>query len=274
MIDLTRTRSSFAFLLSLLAFLSAIAGISGCTTTPVNSASAPDAYTDSDEPQSRKRAANRLRLAVLYFQEGKNSIALDEVKQAITADPNWFEAYNMRGLIYMRMSDYGLADASFQKALSINPASAEVKHNYGVMLCKQGRTEDALRMFGAALSTPGYNQRANTWMEQGVCQLQAGQRTDAEQSFLRSYEIDPANPVSGYNIGLLLFQRADAVKAQFYMRRINNGEYASAESLWLGIKIERRLGNSEAVSQLGSQLRKRFPQSMQASSFERSAFDE
>ncbi len=174
----------------------------------------------------------------------------------------------------MRMADYGLADASFQRALSINPASAEVKHNYGVLLCKQSRTEEALRMFGAAIATPGYSQRANTWMEQGVCQLQAGQKADAEQSFLRSYEIDPGNPVSGYNIGLLLFQRAEAVKAQFYMRRINNGDYATAESLWLGIKIERRLGNVEAVAQLGNQLRKRFPQSTQASAFERSAFDE
>jgi type IV pilus assembly protein PilF len=250
------------------------AGLSGCTTSPVTTASAPEAYTDSDEPQTRKRAANRLRLAVLYFQEGKHSIALDEVKQAINADPSWFEAYNMRGLIYMRMSDYALADASFQKALSINSGSAEVKHNYGVMLCKQNRTAEALRMFSAAIGTPGYNQRANTWMEQGVCQLEAGQKADAELSFNRSYEIDPGNPVSAYQIGSLLFQRGETVKAQFYIRRINNSEFATAESLWLGVKIERRLGNFDAVAQLGGQLRKRFAQSAQASSFERSAFDE
>lgn len=255
--------------------VAAMAGLSGCASAPATSASAPQqVYTDSDEPQSRKRAANRLRLAVLYFQDGKNSIALDEVKQAITADPNWFEAYNMRGLIYMRMSDFGLADASFQKALSINPSSAEVKHNYGVMLCKQNRTNEALRMFSAALATPGYNQRSNTWMEQGVCQLDAGQKAEAESSFVKSYEIDPANPVSAYNIGALLFQRGETVKAQFYIRRINNSEFATADSLWLGVKIERRMGNSEALSQLGGQLRKRFPQSVQALALERGAFDE
>lgn len=265
----------FAFWACACAFVAALAGLSGCAAPAGNSASAPaEAYTDSDEPQSRKRAANRLRLAVLYFQDGKNSIALDEVKQAITADPNWFEAYNMRGLIYMRMSDFGLADASFQKALSINPNSAEVKHNYGVMLCKQNRTGEALRMFSAAIATPGYNQRSNTWMEQGVCLLDAGQRTEAEASFLKSYEIDPGNPVSAYNIGSLLFQRGETVKSQFYVRRINNSEYATADSLWLGIKIERRLGNSEAVAQLGGQLRKRFGQSAQASAWERGAFDE
>jgi len=274
MIEFASLRSGVAWLFIALVAAGALIGIGGCTTSPVAAASAPEAYTDSDEPQSRKRAANRLRLAVLYFQEGKNSIALDEVKQAIAADPNWFEAYNMRGLIYMRMSDYGLADTSFQKALSINPASAEVKHNYGVMLCKQNRTSEALRMFSAAIATAGYNQRANTWMEQGVCQLDAGQKADAEQSFTRSYEIDPGNPVSGYNLGSLLFQRGEAARAQFYLRRINNSEYATADSLWLGVKIERRLGNTDAVAQLGGQLRKRFVQSAQASAFERSAFDE
>ena len=265
----------FAFWAFACAFAAVLSGLSGCAAPAGTSVSAPtESYTDSDEPQSRKRAANRLRLAVLYFQDGKNSIALDEVKQAITADPNWFEAYNMRGLIYMRMSDFGLADASFQKALSINPNSAEVKHNYGVMLCKQNRTADALRMFSAAIATPGYNQRSNTWMEQGVCLLNAGQKVDAEASFVKSYEIDPGNPVSAYNIGSLLFQRGETVKSQFYIRRINNSEYATADSLWLGIKTERRMGNSEAVTQLGAQLRKRFPQSAQASAWERGAFDE
>ena len=274
MIEFSKLQGHFALLLSGIAIASALSGISGCSTATATSVSASQAYTESDEPQTRKRAANRLKLAVLYFQDGKNSIALDEVKQAVNADPNWFEAYNMRGLIYMRMADYPSADSSFQKALSINPASAEVKHNYGVMLCKQKRTGEALQMFAAAIATPGYTQLSNTWMEQGVCQLNANLKADAELSFTKSYEIDPGNPVSGYNIGSLLFQRGEIVKAQFYLRRINNGEYATADSLWLGVKIERRLGNSDAVAQLGGQLRKRFPQSTQASAFERSAFDE
>lgn len=234
----------------------------------------PDAYTESDVPDTRKRAINRLRLAILYFQDGKNSIALDEVKQAIAADPNWFESYNMRGLIYMRTSEFALADASFQKALSINPNSSEVKHNYGVLLCKQNRLPEALAMFSSALSNPAYAQHSNTWMEQGMCQLTAGRRAEAEASFLRSFEIDAGNPVSTYNLALLMFQRGEATRAQFYARRLNNSERANSESLWLGIKIERRLDNREAMAQLGGQLRKRFPQSREASAYDRGAFDE
>jgi type IV pilus assembly protein PilF len=55
---------------------------------------------------------------------------------------------------------------------------------------------------------------------------------------------------------------------------LNNSELANAESLWLGIKVEKRLGNTEAMTQLATQLEKRFPQSREAASYHRGAFDE
>ncbi len=251
------------------------AGLTGCASSgDVAATTGQESYTESDIPEARKRAINRLRLAILYFQDGKNNIALDEVKQAIAADPGWFEPYNMRGLIYLRTSEFALADVSFQKALSINSASPEVKHNYGVLLCKQARYTEGLAMFQGALSNPGYGQRSNTLMEQGVCQLAAGLKTDAELSFTRSFEIDPANNVSAYNLALLLFWRGEFNRSQFYVRRMNNSEAATAESLWIGVKVERKLNNRDATAQLGGQLLKRFPQSREALAYERGAFDE
>jgi type IV pilus assembly protein PilF len=91
---------------------------------------------------------------------------------------------------------------------------------------------------------------------------------------LKSYELDAGNPITAYNLSLLLFQRADFVRAQFYVRRLNNSELANAESLWLGIKVERRLNNRDAIQQLGAQLKKRFPQSREYLAFERGAFNE
>jgi type IV pilus assembly protein PilF len=111
-------------------------------------------------------------------------------------------------------------------------------------------------------------------MTQAECQLEAGMRQDAETSFLRSYELDASNPFTGYNLALLLFQRGEYLRSQFYMRRLNNSESANAESLWLGMKIERKLANLDAVAQLGAQLKKRFSQSREFSAYERGAFDE
>jgi type IV pilus assembly protein PilF len=111
-------------------------------------------------------------------------------------------------------------------------------------------------------------------MAQGVCQIKAGQRAEAEQSFMRSYELDAGNPLTGYNLANLLFERGELTRSQFYIRRLNNSSYANAETLWLGIKIEQRLNNREAVGQLGDQLKKRYGQSREAGAYERGAFNE
>jgi type IV pilus assembly protein PilF len=111
-------------------------------------------------------------------------------------------------------------------------------------------------------------------MAQGLCQARAGQREDAERSLARSYELDAGNPITGYNLANLLYQRGEFERAQFYIRRLNNTELANAETLWLGIKVEQRMKDTAAMSQLSEQLRKRFPQSRERGSLDRRAFDE
>ena len=259
----------------LMALAGGLVGCASSSVTPaVSGANKADFITDSDETDARKRARIRLELAVGYFEQGKTTTALDELKQSINADPTLFEAYNLRGLIYMRLNDAGLAEESFRRALVINPRASNVQHNYGWLLCQQSRVPEAVQMFSAAIADPNYGDRAKTWMTQGLCQMKIGKAAEAEASLGHSYELDAGNPITGYNLALLLFNRSEFVRAQFYVRRLNNSELANSESLWLGIKVERRMENREAMLQLASQLKKRFPQSKELALYERGAFNE
>lgn len=108
--------------------------LSGCANQPGGSSAnngRGEILTDSDESAERKRARIRLELALGYFEQGKTTIALDEIKQAIAADPTYSDAFSLRGLIYMRLNDYGVAEDSFNKALSIKPRDNNVLHNLG-----------------------------------------------------------------------------------------------------------------------------------------------
>ena len=249
----------------LLVVAGAVAVLAGCTSTrssrvlPNGAANGADIVTASDEPNERRRARLRLELAVGYFQAGQTTVALDEAKQSIAIDPNFADAYNLRGLIYMRLDDAGLAEDSFRRAIALNPREPNTLHNYGWLLCQQERYGDAGRQFALALAVPGYPDRAKTLMTQGLCQVKAGDRTGAERSLLQAYDLDPSNPVVGFNLALLMRERGELQRAQFYVRRVNNGPSANAETLWLGIKVERALQNREALAQLGMQLRRRFP---------------
>lgn len=259
-------------------FLSlAAAGLSGCANTQGISGPAAgksDLVTESDEPESRRRARLRLELATGYFEQGQTNVALDELKQALIADPAYVDAYNLRGLVYMRLNDLPLAEDSFKRALAINSRDADVAHNYGWFLCQQARYPESFRLFGQAIANPTYPGQAKSLMTQGICQVRAGQRLEAEQSLTKSYELDAGNPLTGYNLSLLLFERSELVRSQFYIRRLNNSELANAETLWLGIKIEQKLNNQQVVQQLANQLKRRYGQSREAAAFDRGAFNE
>lgn len=255
----------------------AAAGLTGCANNQGTSNPAGgkvDLVTESDEPEVRRRARLRLELASGYFEQGQTNVALDELKQALIADPTYVDAYNLRGLVYMRLNDLPLAEDSFRRALAINSRDAGVAHNYGWFLCQQGRFPESIRMFGQAIANPTYAGQAKSLMTQGICQVRAGQRAEAEQSLTKSYELDAGNPLTGYNLSLLLYERNELVRSQFYIRRLNNSELANAETLWLGIKIEQKLNNQQVVQQLGNQLKRRYGQSREAAAFDRGAFNE
>ena len=251
-----------------------LAGCANQQSLTQASSNRSDLITESDETDQQRRARLRVELATGYFEQGQTKVALDEIKQALATDPSFVNAYNLRGLVYMRLNDIPLAEDSFRRALALNSRDANVAHNYGWLLCQQTRYAESFKLFAQAAANPTYTDKAKTLMALGVCQVRAGQTSEAEQSLMHSYELDAGNPVTAYNLSQLLYTRGDLTRAQFYIRRLNNTELANAQTLWLGIKTERKLNNQEAVVQLASQLRKRFAQSPEAAAYEKGAFNE
>lgn len=271
-------RRRVAMLVVATCLVAAAGALSGCAGgaagAPGASPRGAEPITESDEPEARKRARIRLELASGYFEAGQTTVALDEIKQSLAADPSFGAAFVLRGLVYMRLNDLPLAEDSFRRALQINARDADALHNYGWLVCNQKRYREAIQMFDGALSNPTYGGRAKTLMLKATCQLRMGDPVEAEATFARAYELDPANPYVGYNLANLEYQRGDLTRAQFVIRRLNNSELANAETLWLGIKIERRLKNNDVVDQLAQQLSRRFPKSREWGSYQRGAFDE
>ena len=267
-------RRALTWLLLLMPLAWVQLSLTGCAGGVGAATATAEPVTDFDEPDARKRARLRLELASGYFEQGQTTVALDEIKQSLAADPTYGPAFVLRGLVYMRLNDNRLAEESFQRALQINPRDPDALHNYGWFSCQLGRNAQAVELFTRALASPVYAGQAKTYMAKGICQTRMGQYPEAEGSFARSYELDAGNPITGYNLASLLFRRGDDSRAQFYIRRLNNSDLANAETLWLGIKVERRLGNTEAMQQLAQQLSRRYPQSREWTFYQRGAFDE
>jgi len=258
------------------AALGLVTSLEGCAARATSSAeSALTVATAPDQNDAERRALVRLELASLYFGRGQSDTALDEVKLAIVAKPDLADAHNLRAMIYAAMGEDRLADESISRALQISPSHGATLHNQAWLWCQRGRHAQAQAQFEALLALPQYRDVARTQLARGLCFGRNGQWVEAESALMRAYELAPANPSAGVNLAEVLLQRRDFERARFYIARVNDGVGTSnAQTLWLAVRIERKLGRETAVRQFGERLREQFPQSPEASLFERGRFDD
>jgi type IV pilus assembly protein PilF len=258
------------------ACLFALAQLTGCAGT---GADAPrELKTSSDQTVSEKRAQIRLQLAVGYYQDGKYEIALDEVKQAIAAAPDYADAYGFRALIYTAMGQNELADENYRHALRLAPRNPDLANNYGLFLCDAGgKPAQALGYFEAALKNPQYGSPAKALTNAGNCSLKLKDTDAAERYLLEALRYEPELPVIQAGLARIYFERRDTKRAGFFINRLTEAakpESLSADVLWLAIRVKRMLGERAAEATFAAQLRKRFPGSPEYAAFERGAFNE
>lgn len=258
------------------AALSLLALLAGCASTAPEPNRTPDPLPEAPPKADTARLAQtRLELAAAYFQRGQNATALQEIKSALQADPSQVAAYSLRGLIFAAMGDAAQAEESFRQGLRLSSRDPDTLHNYGWFLCQERRFPEADQQFSQAALIPAYPDLARTLLAQGICQARAQRWPEAERTLARAYEFDPANPATGFNLADVLYRRGEYERARFYVRRVNQiDDQVTAQSLWLALRIERKLGQNGQVEQLGSQLSSRFPTAPETSLYERRRFDD
>lgn len=250
--------------------------LAGCAQSTQTTATSAGEVRSAPEPaDAERRARTRLELAALYFGRGQHDVALQEIGLALAARPDMGAAYNLRGLVHAAMGDDALADESFLRALVLNPRDADAMHNRAWFLCQRNRNAEADRLFDQVLLQPQYRDVPRTLMAQGVCLARAGKLLEAEAKLVRALEMDVGNPTTAINLAEVLYRRGDYERARFYIRRVNGvEEITNAQSLWLAMRIENKIGNRGGVDAFGRQLRNRFPQSAEALAYDRGRFDD
>ena len=264
-------RLACALALSLL--LSACAGNNGGLAGDTR-----ELKTLSDQTAAEKRAQIRLQLAVGYYQERKYDIALDEVKQAIAANPDYADAYGVRALIYTAMGENALADENYRHALRLAPRNPDLSNNYGLFLCDAGgKPLDAMTYFESALKNPNYASPVKAMVNAGNCSLKMKNVDAAERYLLDALRYDPDLPATSAGLARVDFERREYSRAGFFLNRLTETaklDMLSADVLWLAIRVKHILGDRTMEASLAAQLRKRFPGSPEYAAFERGAFSE
>jgi type IV pilus assembly protein PilF len=252
-------RSVFATLVAVLATAY------GCATQPLpDSEARPEARTMGDEAVERSRARIHTELAAGYMEIGNLGVALEEIREALRSDPNYGPAHNIGALIYASLNEDRLAEQSFQRALAINPGDSDAHHNYGSFLCDRKRETEAAKHFVAAVRNPLYPNPERSYVNAGLCSRRAGNLADAAAYFESALKLRPAEPQALYQLADLSYVRGDYAAAKGLLGRLAQTGIFTAEVLWLGARVERRLGDRNAEASYARQLKNRFPNSAEA----------
>jgi type IV pilus assembly protein PilF len=246
-----------------LALVLACAALVGCAQAPASSESNANTVQTGTQTgevgDPRNRARIHTDLASAYFERGNVGVALEELRIAIEADPNYASAYSLLGLVHMDLRENGVAQQHFERALRLSPNDPDINNNYGWFLCQSARPEQSIAYFVAALKNPLYNTPARSYVNAGLCSMKANKERDAIDYFERALRSAPDDAQALFNLASIQYKRGQLEIARGYIARLNKVVEPSAETLWLALRIERKLGDKPAESNLATQLRRRFP---------------
>lgn len=209
----------------------------------------------------RTRAKLHTELGALYFQDGNMAVALDELAIAISADASYAPAYNVRGLVHVYLREIDLAESDFKYALGLAERDPEINNNYGWFLCQVGREKESIQYFMRALQNPLYLTPERAWLNAGQCSLKIGDIVAAEDFFQKSLRLAPDNSQALLQLAGISWQRGNVEAAKSRLGELSRKVELNAEALWLGVRIEHRLGDRSAETTYATQLRRRFPAS-------------
>lgn len=219
--------------------------------------------TDSALADARRRAELRTQLASEYYQRGNFVVALDETRQAERSDPSYYQAYNVRALVYMELREDALARQAFEKALSIAPNDPDVMNNFGWFLCLRGEPDRGMGYFRRVQADPLYATPEKALLNAGLCARINGRNAEAEDFLRRAVVFKPDLAGALYSLAELTFEKGSIKESENYLNRYMRLGEPTLSALALGVKIARAQGDKVAEDSMMQQLRRRFPDAPQ-----------
>lgn len=245
-------------------WLLAILLVAGCARDLMHQTPQPQkgetlpSNADAKPSDARTRAKAHTDLGMAYYQGSKMATALQEARIALQADPGYAPAYNLLGLVHMYLGENPEAATAFQRALAIEPDDPDANNHYGWFLCITGREKEGISHLMTAVKDPLYPTPTKPYTNAGLCSLRLKDDAAAEAYFKKAVIADQGNNQALYHLANLSYKRGDYRDAKRFIVVVNEQMEPNAESLWLAVRIERKLGDLQAEAKYANQLRRNF----------------
>lgn len=211
------------------------------------------------ESQTDKASDINTRLGTDYLVKGNLSQAKEKIDRALEQNPKNANAHAMAGLLYDRLGESAKADSYFLRAIGLDAKNPEIMNNYAAFLCKNNRYERGEKYALQAAGNPLYKTPELAYMNAGICQRQAGNLPRAEANYRRALEIRPRYAAVLFEMAELELTQANYLPARAFLERYLAVSKTSPATLWLGVRIERGLGNTTVANNYAARLKNEYP---------------
>ncbi|MEN8168851.1 MAG: type IV pilus biogenesis/stability protein PilW [Pseudomonadota bacterium] len=222
--------------------------LGGCSSEPVR-----------DGVDTTKAAEANARLGLRYMQQGNYEVALQKFNKALSFDNRYAPAHHYLAELYRRLDQYEKADEHYRDALYYSEDDSSLSNNYGAFLCSRERYDDGEKQFLNVLKNPVYPRKDQVYENLGLCVERKPNAERAEEYLRSALRINPRLPKSLLAMARLSFSKGNYLSTRAYLQRYLDVARHTAETLWLGIRAERLLGDNNAVSSYALLLKANFP---------------
>lgn len=202
-----------------------------------------------------------INLGVEYMRQKDFEKALEKLERARKLDPGYYETYDMLGVLYQRLGQKKLAEESFKKALRLNSTDAPTLNNYGQFQCDIGHFSAAMASFKSSAGNPLYETPEIPLTNAGLCAMHNKNEKVAEKYLRQALQRNPKFAQALLPMIQVSYDDHSYLSARGYLQRYLEVGKHTPKTLWLGIQIEQRLGDDNAVSSYALLLRNNFPDS-------------
>jgi type IV pilus assembly protein PilF len=221
--------------------------------------------TTSRAPASKEvQLQAHLDLARGYLEQGDAVRARDPLERALQIDPRSAEAQTLMGIFYQGQNEPALAERHFKRALQINANHAQTLNNYGTFLYGQGRYQEALVPLRRLTRDPEYRGRAQAFENLGLAELVVGNTREAKDAFERALTFNGQLPRSNLELAQLSFDLGDYEAANRFYDAFRSRARQTPSSLCLGIRIAHQAGDEDRRASYEIALRNLHPDSGEA----------
>ncbi|OAN14291.1 type IV pilus biogenesis/stability protein PilW [Photobacterium jeanii] len=241
----------FALVLAFLGWLT------GCVTVDPKTTDSKQAF------DSTEAAEARIALGLGYLESGQWQRARQNLEKALALTPRYYRAQNAMAFYYQKVDEGEKAEAMYKQALKDSPKNGDVRNNYGVFLCGEGRYDEAIAAFEHAIKQPYYYLTSASYENAGLCRLKQGENEDAKFYFERALAHDPQRPRSLLQLAQLHIEAKNYKDARVLLFRFNKRYGYKADSLSLLIQLETQSGRLTQAEKYADLLQEQFPDSQQ-----------